>query len=507
MNGPVRALALALGALMLLSPLIVLAPGSVSGAEVDLKDAYWEFKDGNTWPWGTVVLSEDGNLLAALNTTSSGLAVYSIAEKEMLWNTTGKAGGSAKQPLAISGNGKVLAYADASGWVRMFNATTGTVITSYQLSDPYLNEMVITYDGSKLVIGMVDETFLLSAQGVSKKYDLVSGDYHHVAMSRDGEVIAMCSFNTYVIFDGALQPMDSQILPNKFTDVKMSDDGVWLAFSGYDGKLVIERYTSGGTNWWYPDFGDGEVHIALSGDGSTLFGASDSYLFMYDMSMNGVIWQMPISSFYGTIWISHDGSLARTLDGFALRLQSYGRASNLVIDKTQCGNECWTMSNTPDGSSVALLSADGVTVYRPELTVAVQNPSLQACSGQNATLIVKVDGAMSAPTFNVTLSGNEVAVTSRSLGEGEYAIDLTAPSSDDTVNFNGKVTASCVGQVSADATFSLQDLGTNDPQNAGARTDQLNDQVATLNLMVIITLVLVVVLGITVIVLVLRRKA
>jgi hypothetical protein len=506
MNGPVRALALALGALMLLSPLIVLAPGSVSGADVDLKDAYWEFKDGNTWPWGTVVLSEDGNLLAALNTTSSSLAVYSIAEKQMLWNTTGLAGGSAKQPLAISGNGKVLGYADASGRVRMFNATTGTVLTTYQLSDPYMNEMVISYEGSKLVIGMDGETFLLTDQGVTKKYDMASGSYHQVAMSMNGDVIAMCSLHTYVIFDGDLNPMDSQTLTNWFTDAKMSDDGVWLAFSGYDGKVVIERYNSGGTNYWYPDFGDGEVQIALSGDGSTLFGASDSYLFMYDMSKNGVIWQMPISYFYGTMWISHDGSLARTLSSDTLRLESYGRASNLVIGKTQCGNECWTMSNTPDGSSVALLSADGVTVYRPELTVAVQDPSLQVCSGQNATLIVKVDGAMSVPTFKVTLSGNEVAVTSRSLGEGEYAIDLTAPSSDDTVSFNGKVTASCVGQVSTDAVFSLQDLGTNDPQNAGAQTDQLNDQVATLNLMVMITLVLVVVLGIAVIVLVLRRK-
>ncbi len=309
-------MALALGALMLLSPLIVLAPGGASGAEVDLNDAYWEFKDGNTSSWGTLVLSEDGSLLAALNTTSSRLAVYSIAEKEMLWNTTGKAGGSLKQALAISGNGKVVAYADASGWVRMFNATTGTVITSYQLSDPYLNEMVITYDGSKLVIGMVDETFLLSAQGVSKKYDMVSGDYHHVAMSRDGDVIAMCSFHTYVIFDGDLNPLDTQTLSNWFTDVKMSDDGIWLAFSGYDGKLVIERYDDGSANWWYPDFGEGEVHIALSGDGSTLFGVSDDYLFMYDMSMNGVIWQMPIASFYGTIWISHDGSLARVLDSY-----------------------------------------------------------------------------------------------------------------------------------------------------------------------------------------------
>ncbi len=188
-------------------------------------------------------------------------------------------------------------------------------------------------------------------------------------------------------------------------------------------------------------------------------------------------------------------------------MMSYGRASNQVIDKTQCGNECWTMSNSLDGSSVALLSADGVTVYRPELMVTVQNPSLQACSGQNATLIVKVDGATSVPTFKVTLSGNEVAVTSRSLGGGEYAIDLTAPSSDDTVNFNGKVTASCVGQVSADAVFSLQDLGTNDPQNAGAQSDQLDDQIASLNLMVLITLVLVAVLGVAVIVLVLRRKA
>jgi WD40 repeat protein len=322
---------------MLLSPLIVLAPGSVSGAEVDLKDAYWEFKDGNTSPWGTLVLSEDGDLLAVLNTTSSSLAVYSIAEKQLLWNTTGLAGGSANQPLAISGNGKVLGYADASGRVRMFNATTGTVLTTYQLSDPFINEMVISYDGSKLVIGMDGETFVLTDQGVTKKYDMASGSYRQVAMSMNGDVIAMCSLHTYVIFNGDLNPVDSQTLTNWFTDVKMSEDGVWLAFSGYDGKVVIERYTSGGTSYWYPDFGDGEVQIALSGDGSTLFGASDSYRFMHDMSMNSVIWQMPISHFYGTLWISHDGSLARTLGSDTFRLESYGRASNLVIDKALAG--------------------------------------------------------------------------------------------------------------------------------------------------------------------------
>ena len=229
--------------------------------------------------------SQDGRLLAVVNTATGTIYVVDAATTDSLQTIKGST-----RSLAFAPSGYQLAAAEGDGTIKLIDARSGRVARSLKSHEGVVNVVTFSSDGKFLASAGVDgaSTFLNGmSRYILKLWDLASGQSRTLAsdtasvwaldFSPDGKLLASSGEDKIRIWD-TQTGKENQSLEITSLFLKFNPSGTLLVTAAPDGRVVlldvkqqkIVQILSGHTNWvsGAAFSADGRRLVTVGGDGS-----------------------------------------------------------------------------------------------------------------------------------------------------------------------------------------------------------------------------------------------
>lgn len=358
----------------------------------------------------SVAFSPDGGLLAAAVFDESGgnvrildLATGDPASAPLPANPVMHEGHLGENEISFSPNGKLLASADADGYISLWDPNTGKAVGKPLPVDPNQLAVVgaISFSPDGKVLASAD------ADGYVQLWNLSTGkmigqplsaspkdNVFSIAFSPDGKLLASADGNGYIRLWNPVNgnPVGKPIPANPLEDVNDQGAVTGVAFSP-DGKLLISADGNGYIRLWNPSTGNsinaslgapgqsGDMNgVAFSPNGKLLASSdSNGYVQLWDTVIGAPVGKpLPSGSDAGNVAFSPDGKMLATADdssfvrlwdvetGKLVRQLPLGRGK---LD----GNSIVKFS--PNGDLLASADGDGhVQLWDPKTGAATGKP-------------------------------------------------------------------------------------------------------------------------------------
>ena len=310
-----------------------------------------------------VVFSPDGKTLVSASTDKT----------IKLWNvTTGKVIStfSTDQDLvlsvALSSDGKILASASLDKTIKLWNVTTGKVISTFSGHQSPVLSMAFSPDGTTLASASADKTIKLWNITTGKVISTFSGHQSpvlRVAFSPDGKTLASASDDKTIklwnITTGKVIATFSghQDIVNSMA---FSPDGKTLASGSADNTIKLWHITTGKLISTFSRHQSRVNSVAFSPDGKTLASASaDETIKLWNVTTGKLI-----STFRGhqhfVLWVafSPDGkTLASASADKTIKLWNI-TTDKVIPNFSGHQNQVKSLAFSPDGKTLVSASAD-----------------------------------------------------------------------------------------------------------------------------------------------------
>jgi WD40 repeat protein len=304
---------------------------------------------------GGPAFSRDGKRLAEVNFDKgqtvtvwdlvSGKAIYQVPSGPNRYVTA----------LALSPDGKTLAYADNQGVIQLSDVSDSKNVRNLSGQKHFLQTLVFSPDGKTLAsagydgfVGLWD----VAAGKEIRQLTVGGGYYQRLAFSPDGNLLAVTGNGSIHIWDMAAGKMLRQWQAEYPDSVAFSTDGKMLVSGSQTTSALRFWETTTGKEINAPIGHHGPVtKVAFSDDGKHVFSGADRTVRSWEATGAGekrlVFWQSSLA-------FSADGSVLATGHG------SYANApSNVGLWSLRDPLQPKLLKKLPDGGSILALSADG----------------------------------------------------------------------------------------------------------------------------------------------------
>ncbi|TWH43510.1 AAA-like domain-containing protein [Dulcicalothrix desertica] len=323
---------------------------------------------GHTGEVYSVAISADGKTLASAGADKT-IKLWNISTGKIISTLSGHT--AIVNSVAISADGKTLASAGADKTIKLWNISTGKLISTLSGHTDWVNSVAISADGKTLASAGADKTIKLWNISTGKLISTLSGHtdaVSSVAISADGKTLASAADKTIKLWNISTGKLISTLSGHtaEVYSVAISTDGKTLASAGADKTIKLWNISTGKLISTLSGHAAEVYSVAISPDGKTLASASlDKIINLWNISTGKLI-----SSLSGHTAIVN--SVAISPDGKTL--------ASAGADKTI---KLWNINT---GKFISTLSGHTAEVY----SVAISPDGKNSCFckfGQNHQLV------------------------------------------------------------------------------------------------------------------------
>jgi len=290
--------------------------------------------------------------------------LLNIREKNRLEGHT-----SAVNSVAFSPDGKTLASASWDNTIKLWNISTGKLISTFIGHTDAVSSVAFSPDGKTLASASLDKTIILWNISTGKPISTLTGHtgaVWGVAFSPDGKTLASASWDkTIILWNISTGKLISTFIghSNTVSSVAFSPDGKTLASASLDKTIILWNISTGKQISTFTGHSNTVLSVAFSPDGKTLAsGSKDNTIKLWNISTGKLI-----STFIGhtdavsSVAFSPDGkTLASASNDTTIKLWNIS-AKKPISTLIAHIDYVYSVAFSPDGKTLASGSTDYTT--------------------------------------------------------------------------------------------------------------------------------------------------
>ncbi len=315
------------------------------------------------------------------------------------------------------------------GFLRLWDASSGTTMTSFRACPKPLSSCASSPDGTQWLTGSM-EGMLSFWDGVS--HQSLSSFVAHtrpisdLCYSPDGSRLASVSWDRQVVLRKAESPRDGKVVGSHHDIVagcRFTPDGGKLLTWSHDGVIKVWDVEGGRELATLSGHADRVACVAVSPDGRmALSGGRDSALRLWDLEQLGEMATVNLGAEVRACFLLPDGASAVIADAvgrlFLMSVPSFGVQAQIQTPfRAMCG------AMAPSGGQIALGGEDGVVHlvavegFEEASLVVTATPGVK----EEAGLLGGLFGTRQKKVFNMTCPACRNVIESPTLPAGPFA--------------------------------------------------------------------------------------